>query len=861
MLSQQNLIIIGTIFLTSVIVMWIMMGNYAEKPAVNHRSHFETMALTAVPGTSDLEMYQFTSNEETVDWSENQNSEWPENVQPNDQKKYDQYKSLIRGNLGQQPVQKCTDAKRARLLSYLNAVYYTMNMKNIEKLTTDQLIAFYRSLTFFFITSPETQPDGGWYGDYWIHRILDQGPDHNKWSGETDMTAIRKEVFPFDDVMTNYLPSDCPAYRKFHGRCPGHAKFFGNRIFSDPMQATMRRGMRNSPQVLAEYPPWAVNGDIKSRFGTGGFPSNVYLEMLQFPQEHGEESWPSGCDATKAKCSTSKTYTGTEPRYQPKGKNRNAGGDPYCGMKPQWFYFSQGLGQFWNLGQTSYCYNYVDLFLNAPMGTRNGKPIGWSSGFSPCSSKIDFPPGSGTLGYDIEDPSKSTEHDYTNPAYSVKLLLEYLSRVDIPGSCGRGSDCQQGLRDPRTGMMGIGFCMAGKDGKCPCAGETGDKFTKCLNQRGPGIGDPVTSKTGCGPTQAVNSRSDALHEQVASLMGLRKGTYWKPYAVNESIRNLNSADGIAGTLNEHGGFDPTDAWAKVRRKNNPLYPKRDSKDRDNSLQDNRYMLCGWINGNFYGYPKGEYISRGVPNPFRGGIAGRDPKTGKVIYGKLNTKDDPLIYYDHIGREIYRTWYGKKLAMDEHTALRLVAEFYSCGAMGFENKDTNWPFGCYFGYGQALGGPGKSACNALSCYPYECTTVQFTSTATAYGSIVQPAYDFEILYMPPVKPKGYAGSNDCTCATSVTLDLTADFNTSNAGKDLKLYTCLNKGSTGGYVYVDSPAGKSAVAFQGQKQKVTNFTDSTSKKGSYNPYQKNKFGVDSNPAPYKSCQVPDYRKKSD
>jgi len=154
----------------------------------------------------------------------------------------------------------------------------------------------------------------------------------------------------------------------------------------------------------------------------------------------------------------------------------------------------------------------------------------------------------------------------------------------------------------------------------------------------------------------------------------------------------------------------------------------------------------------------------------------------------------------IGGKLYRTWYNKPLKMDKDTALSLMAEFYSCGDLGYDCMSANCPFGCYFGcyfgYGQALGSPGKSATNFLSCVPYSCTTVQFTSTATAYGSVVQPSYDFEILYIHPVNSS--INTADCTCATSVTLDLTAYFNSENPGQDLKRYLSLNKGSGGGYV---------------------------------------------------------------
>jgi hypothetical protein len=104
-------------------------------------------------------------------------------------------------------------------------------------------------------------------------------------------------------------------------------------------------------------------------------------------------------------------------------------------------------------------------------------------------------------------------------------------------------------------------------------------------------------------------------------------------------------------------------------------------------------------------------------------------------------------------------------------------------------------------------------------------------------------------MPPVKSSG--SSAKCTCATSVTVDLLADFNTPNAGRDLKTYVNRNKGKDGGFVYVDSPAGKSARAFFGKLQKVTNWTtlndpyDDDESENSFDPSQSNSFGVSGNP----------------
>jgi len=766
--------------------------------------------------------------------------------------KYDHiYSNLITKDFkASKTIIPCTDIERSKFLSYLKGVYYFTDLAKLQRLSTDDLRTFYRCLVFYYITTQATQPDGGWYGKYWSQRILDDGPVHNSATGQTNMTAMKNESFFFDQLMSPTLPSKCIAYQPTSSKkCPGHSKFWGNRIFAEMCQSTLRRGMRNSPQVLAENPPWKKS-DV--RFGNGGFPANSYIELLQFPQEHGAHGWAAGCDAVAADCKLIEKFD--PPRYQPNGKSRSQGGDPFCGQKPQWFYFSQGLGQFYNLGETVYCYNYVDIFLNGPMGTgpnstKDGQtnPIGWSAGFAPCSEKLPFPPGAGVLGYDIENPSNPTEHDYNFPAYSMTLLLEFSSRVDIPGGC-KSTQCIGPLRDPRTGMSGISFCGA-VGGVCPCQTLTGDAFVTCLNQKAADMNQPISDKVGCGPTQPINSRRDSFNEQLGKLMGLKPGMYWKPYIVKgvtiKYPNTVNKAPGIGGVLNQYGGFDPTDAWKAARNKKNPVYPTRPKNNYDPSIVDKRKIVCGWVNGNFYGYPKSKMIDQNTPNPFEGGIPGVDPKTGKIIYGKATTEADPLIYYDMKGKELYKTWYNKPLRMDEHTALLMMAEFYSCGDTGFDNNQTNFPFGCYFGYGQALGSSGKASVNKLSCFPYNCTTVQFTSTATAYGAVVQPSYDFEVLYVPPVNSDSNATA--CTCATAVTLDLTSDFDTDKAGTDLKRFLCLNKGSDGGYVPVDSPAGKSAIAFQGQNMKVTNWTTPNS----FDPTVKNKFGVDSNPQKLSVC----------
>ena len=87
------------------------------------------------------------------------------------------------------------DNELIKLLTYIQAVYYNINMDHLKKLTKNELTAFYRSLVFYFITTMDKQPDGGWYGNYWSKHILDEGPRHNKTLGSTNMTSQKIESF------------------------------------------------------------------------------------------------------------------------------------------------------------------------------------------------------------------------------------------------------------------------------------------------------------------------------------------------------------------------------------------------------------------------------------------------------------------------------------------------------------------------------------------------------------------------------------------------------------------------------------------------------------------------------------------
>ena len=446
-------------------------GNIPVTPVPASLDQFTNMALTASPGTGIIDPFPYFTTDVNIDWNEQGKNTWPLTKITNNLVSKDSplskdtiYKDFILASFKNRNIVPCNDLERSKLLSYLLGVYYSMDQNNIQKLTTSELTTFYRSLVFYYITTQQTQPDGGWYGDYWENRILDDGPVHIKETGKTNMTVYKNESFFFDSVMAKIAPTVCDAYNTISSKCPPHTKFFGNRIFAEMCQGSLRRGMRNSPQVLIENPLWAKDGKINSRYGTGGFPSDSFVECLQFPQEHGQGGWPSGCDATKIKCGLKENFP--SPLYQPVGKSRQNGGDPFCGLKSQWFYFVQGYGQFWNMGITSYCFNYVDMFLNAPLGIgrnagKGGKPnpVGWVSGFGPCTDKIPFPPGPGVLGYDPNDITKPTEHDYNDPEYSMKLILEYESRGDIPGPC-KDTTCHNGLRDPRTGMLGLGYCSS-----------------------------------------------------------------------------------------------------------------------------------------------------------------------------------------------------------------------------------------------------------------------------------------------------------------------------------------------------------------------------------------------------------------
>ena len=142
--------------------------------------------------------------------------------------KYDHiYSNLISKDFGaSRNIIPCTDIERSKFLSYLSAVYYITDLSKLQRLSTDDLRVFYRCLVFYYITTQETQPDGGWYGKYWSQRILDDGPVHNSATGQTNMTAMKNESFFFDQLMSPTLPSKCIAYQQNDSKkCPGHSKF------------------------------------------------------------------------------------------------------------------------------------------------------------------------------------------------------------------------------------------------------------------------------------------------------------------------------------------------------------------------------------------------------------------------------------------------------------------------------------------------------------------------------------------------------------------------------------------------------------------------------------------------------------
>lgn len=760
--------------------------------------------LTASPGTQILDSFPYLASGVNPFTD---SSKYPQNYVTNVLMiQSPPYVALMNDNISSSIVDPNPDSSRTQYLAYFTAVYPLIPKSIIQKLTTEQLQGWYRSIIFYYITTSNSQPDGGWYGDYWNQRQLDNFT-HDTSTGCTYATATHNDSMLFDGVWGN-IDGD-------------RTDSWGNHIFLQNMQSSLRKGMRNSPQVLAEKPPW---GATSSQYGSGGFPSNVYLEMLMFPIEHPNSAiskyqygmgFPTGCEAVdmwdqslawcpstsggkgykQYPCDGTSKADSTTPLMQPTSPS----GMPYATEKPQWFYFSQGNGMFWNMGLTSYCYNYVDFFLNAPMGKLKGTwPIGWSNMYG----------SGGMLGYTINGDAK--EHDYTDPIYSLKLILEFLSRSAYPEACTSGDVSKSAEIDPNTSLPGLGFCAS------PCTG------------------------TNCSMSGASIFTSHSLDKQVAALMGV--DSYWYDY-------------------NPSGEKNPTaSAWLEsvVPESESPVYPSRTLSDKKG--YDNRYLITGWVNGHFYGFPKGncicntasscsEYqggvISQGPGsfqnsgivdncddlqcNAFRGGIPGTDPKTGDIIYGKISIQNDPLIYYDQNGKEIYTTWYGKELNMDEETALTLVAEMYSCGDTGWENTGGtndpdewgNWPFGSYFSFGQDLGGPGKDLAIQMSQPGYSCTTIQFTAAPTSYESgKVQPAYDFEIQW----NPIAVGSTGPATAISCVTLDITADFDgkEQDSGTDLRLYCNQNKGSLGGYVPVNSPAGKSAQAFSGSQLQVTNWT---------------------------------------
>ena len=670
-------------------------------------------------------------------------------------------------------VQKCSDIGRARLLAYFEGLYpLAAASQSFRRLTTSQLLGVYRSLWWYYVVDAADTPDDDWNGPYWKDRIVPgrepavnsaypprQSPvSHSSATGCTTSTARANQAWLFDSGTSM-------------------AWQWGNRIFVEPMQSTMRRGTRN----------WLKTTSPK--YGVGGYPSNVYVEAVWFPDEHSG-GYPTGCSAAAVVASKKvwgpKGYGGntsdpTKPLYQPVPASKMPG--QYMAQGPVWFYQLPGYGMFWNLGSTAYTYSYVDTFVNAPSG------LGWTSSTQFPSVPSDR--GGGVLGRDPSGrPKEIVQGDYV---YNTKLILEFLSRTAVSGACSGGGKTVPAQLDPRTQLPGVGFCA------CPSGASTANccAGTNC-----------TTAGTSLGTQRSCD-------KQVAALMGVT--SYWDAY----------------GT---------TSPWSKtcVPSSQSPAYPVR--RLGTTRAVDNRYLVTGWVQGNFYGYPVGDctscrkdalqsascLTSKAAPTPpgkqpewcndcnaYRGGVPGYDPVTRQLCYGRHFSEDDPLTYYDAGGNAIYTTWYGKPLAMAEQTALVLFSEMYSCGDTGWENANVNWPFGSYFGYGQDLGGVGKALwTQAAYANPgYAINSVQFTMTPTSYSSETSPAYDNELMYFPIAIGAEASG----TCASCVTLDVAHDT------AELAQFAAPSKGSRGGFFSADSSTVQNtATPFAGTQMKVSNWT---------------------------------------
>jgi hypothetical protein len=711
------------------------------------------------------------------------------------------YYQLMKNDISKTPLTcSSNDLTRAQFLAYFKAVY--PHATRFENLTTAQLQGAYRTLKWFYVVSPEDQPDGGFNGAYWKDRIV-AGNDHDANTGCTTTTARANMGLLFDEIRVGGSKG-----------AKSSKNFWGQFVFLESHQASMRRGCRNTRQVLEQQPSWLTNGQAW-RYGNGGFPEFSYVETSQFPEEHALSSskgqqnkgygFPTACDAAGVVSNKAAGaqwfhcmpgYKGnctdlTKPLYQPPFDSADWGPKYQGPKKPIWLYFDKGFGLFRNMGRIIYSYSYMDFFLNAPKG------LGWSY--------FTF---------------AGREHDINDPVYSMKLILEYLSRTAaVPASCTdtttdpKNPKKYTGPVDPRTGGPGLGYCVS------PCCGMPGAEsctskacMSVCCTQEDIEKGKSIGTKR-------------SVDKQVAALMGV--ASFWAPYTATTTAPSSWPA-----------------ACVKTNATPAPVYATR--KLGETHGVDNRYLVTGWVNGHFYGFPKGDclcsadeyrkgecfssssskYVTSAgkLPqncsscNAYRGdGIAGVDPETGDIIYGKVFSEKNPLRYYDFNGKLLYETWGGKPLAMDEETALALVAEFYSCGDTGAESANYNWPFGCYFAYGQDLGGPGKYACTqAANANPgYAVTTWHFTATPLSYDSETMPAYDYEIM-LNQVNQGDFMPEGTAECAMAVSLDVTA------SDDDLRTWACSNMGSTGGYVMVDSPAGRTAVPFKGTDMGVSNYT---------------------------------------
>lgn len=303
----------------------------------------------------------------------------------------------------------CT-TDRVKLLDYLSRVYFGVPKETWQLLTLDQLKGVYCSLSFLYNVDGEPYtlvPE-------FFSPKLNSTTSPLAWNGKMD------QVYPFD----YRRPTESILRRTPNGTEVLSSKgFWGDTQFANYLLNSMRKGMRNSAGL------YSGKGAGNKKYGVGGFPSNVYIEMLMYPQEHNMNMPKVKCGGevkphTLYEYKSSRDYL-TYLHLLKEVENSNldciecTDEDAGCRDDEVWTYYSSGTNTFFDLGNTCYAYNQVDAFLNAPV----------------CCTRL--------IGIKSQD----------DPVGSMQAILYYLVRQNTPTA--QKTKLQDPLGYPTTAKSGL----------------------------------------------------------------------------------------------------------------------------------------------------------------------------------------------------------------------------------------------------------------------------------------------------------------------------------------------------------------------------------------------------------------------